>query len=181
MAAALWIKPHVLLDEPTNFIDLETTAALKLALKSFQGGVVVVSHNEHFLQDFCASRWCLEQGHLRILKGQEDHTALVKQKLLERCKKPAEEPIASPDDVGKVMSRRKLLELFEEFLNFTLPLEAIQSAADMCVMLAEERQPAHGEEWLAVVVEAVLHVGSYTFHEELGLVWQVCHPSWWLS
>ncbi|CAE7030739.1 HEF3 [Symbiodinium natans] len=182
LAAALWIKPHlVLLDEPTNFIDSEATLALEAGLKSFQGGVVVVSHNHGFLQKLCTSFWCLEQGHLRILgRRGEDRSCLIKSKLCEqrakreeqlaRVRKAAETILeVKPENVGEIASRTLVLEIFQRFLDFTLPREAIQLAAEMFMTLADERRPAHGRDWLLAVLEAVLHVGSYTLHEELGL------------
>jgi len=182
LAAALWIKPHViLLDEPTNFLDPSAIAALEAGLKSFQGGVVVVSHNSEFLQKLCTSFWSLERGRLSILdRHGEDKTGRVKSKLREQRAKQ-EEQLArecnavktvlevKPENVGHVMSRTMVMEIFQHFLNFTLPSDAIQLAAEMFMMLAQERSPARGEDWLAAVLEAVLHVGSYMLHEELGL------------
>ena len=47
----MWSKPHLLaLDEPTNYLDNDTLAALTHALKSFKhGGVIVISHNVKFV------------------------------------------------------------------------------------------------------------------------------------
>mmetsp|Transcript_12694 Transcript_12694/g.28027 ORF Transcript_12694/g.28027 Transcript_12694/m.28027 type:complete len:1323 (-) Transcript_12694:333-4301(-) len=58
LAASFWTKPHVvLLDEPTNYLDVDTVEALARALRSFRGGCVVITHNEKFIEDVCDEIW----------------------------------------------------------------------------------------------------------------------------
>lgn len=69
LGAACWTKPHVLcLDEPTNFLDMETVESLGRALRNFRGGVVVVSHNEEFLSTVCTETWHVQDGQVRVEK-----------------------------------------------------------------------------------------------------------------
>ena len=54
LAAATLRAPHVLvLDEPTNHLDLQTVEALEEALKTFEGSVVVTSHDRRLLREVC--------------------------------------------------------------------------------------------------------------------------------
>ena len=60
LAAACWSSPHlIILDEPTNYLDNETVAALVLALRKFRGGVVTISHNESFVKALCKQMWSI--------------------------------------------------------------------------------------------------------------------------
>ncbi len=53
-ALSVWNKPHVMiLDEPTNHLDVDAIDALILALNNFKGGILVVSHDEHFVTKVC--------------------------------------------------------------------------------------------------------------------------------
>ena len=59
--------PHLLvLDEPSNHIDLETCDVLSAALDEFQGSVLVISHNQSFLSGFCKELWVVEDGKVEV-------------------------------------------------------------------------------------------------------------------
>merc|ERR1719235_992925 len=63
ICAAFWSKPHLIaLDEPTNYLDNDTLAALTQALKNFKGAVVTVSHNEAFVNEIVNEKWIVENG-----------------------------------------------------------------------------------------------------------------------
>eukprot|EP00004_Rigifila_ramosa_P021354 TRINITY_DN5664_c0_g1_i1.p1 TRINITY_DN5664_c0_g1~~TRINITY_DN5664_c0_g1_i1.p1 ORF type:complete len:740 (-),score=178.61 TRINITY_DN5664_c0_g1_i1:19-2148(-) len=63
-------NPHImLLDEPTNHLDLETVEALVHALNAFEGGVLVVSHDEFFLSMLCNEMWVLDNNTVTVWEG----------------------------------------------------------------------------------------------------------------
>jgi len=65
LGAATWRRPHVLmLDEPTNYLDRESLAALIEALKEFDGGVLVITHSRDFSESLCKEVWAMRDGHL---------------------------------------------------------------------------------------------------------------------
>jgi len=69
LAAAFWCKPHIIaLDEPTNYIDMETLDALTVALQRFKGGVVCISHCGEFASKVCNETWFLENGGMTVTK-----------------------------------------------------------------------------------------------------------------
>jgi elongation factor 3 len=65
LGAATWRRPHVIcLDEPTNYLDRESLAALIEALKEFEGGVLVITHNREFSESICSEVWAMRDGRL---------------------------------------------------------------------------------------------------------------------
>lgn len=65
LGAATWRRPHVIcLDEPTNYLDRESLAALIEALKKFEGGVLVITHNRDFSESLCTEVWAMRDGRL---------------------------------------------------------------------------------------------------------------------
>jgi len=65
LAAAMWDQPHIIiLDEPTNYLDRESLGALAKAIEEYQGGVIMITHNDAFCRELCPERWVLEAGNL---------------------------------------------------------------------------------------------------------------------
>jgi elongation factor 3 len=65
LGAATWRRPHIIcLDEPTNYLDRESLAALIAALKNFEGGVLIITHNREFSENICSEVWAMRDGRL---------------------------------------------------------------------------------------------------------------------
>jgi ATP-binding cassette, subfamily F, member 3 len=63
-------NPHILvLDEPSNHLDIEAMDALADALRLFQGGVLMVSHDVTLLQMVCTSLWVCDGGTVQKFDG----------------------------------------------------------------------------------------------------------------
>ena len=69
ICAAFWSKPHIIaLDEPTNYLDNDSVAALTKALKDFKGAVLAVSENEAFTAEISNEKWVVENGSVTIVQ-----------------------------------------------------------------------------------------------------------------
>ncbi|ASD66893.1 ABC transporter ATP-binding protein [Pseudoalteromonas piscicida] len=62
LLAKLFLKPSniIVLDEPTNDLDIETLELLEEILNQYQGTVLVVSHDREFIDNTCGSVWAFE-------------------------------------------------------------------------------------------------------------------------
>ena len=66
-------RPNLLLlDEPTNHLDIEMRQALTVALQSFEGGLVVVSHDRHLIKSVADTLWLVADGKLQEFVGDLD-------------------------------------------------------------------------------------------------------------
>merc|ERR1719159_1075389 len=73
LAATMWQNPHILiLDEPTNYLDRDGLGALVLAIKEYQGGVLIISHNKEFCDSVTTEKWIMNKGKLRIEGAPEE-------------------------------------------------------------------------------------------------------------
>ena len=70
LAALLLHDPNLLiLDEPTNFLDLRTQMLLEVFLRDFRGGCLTVSHDREFLKKTCTHTLELSRGQLTMYPG----------------------------------------------------------------------------------------------------------------
>lgn len=84
LAAAMWLRPHLLvLDEPTNYLDLEALGALARAINKYKGGMIMVSHNKEFMAEICNEKWTVDEGRLAIEMGIEKPALAIPKTRLE--------------------------------------------------------------------------------------------------
>jgi ATP-binding cassette subfamily F protein 3 len=70
LALIVWQKPNLLLlDEPTNHLDLEMRHALTLALQSYEGALVVISHDRHLLRNTVDEFYLVADGAVKEFDG----------------------------------------------------------------------------------------------------------------
>jgi ATP-binding cassette subfamily F protein 3 len=70
LSLIVWQKPNLLLlDEPSNHLDVDTREALATALAEFPGSVLLVSHDRHLLRTTVDSFWIVADGKVSEFDG----------------------------------------------------------------------------------------------------------------
>lgn len=125
LAQALFGKPDVLiLDEPTNHLDIKSIEWLENFLANFEGTVIVVSHDRHFLNMVCTHICDVDFGKIKLYVGNYDFWYESSQLALQMSKdqnKKKEEKIkelqnfiarfsANASKSKQATSRKKLLD-----------------------------------------------------------------------
>ena len=70
----------LVLDEPTNHLDIMAREAVEAALESFDGTVLVVSHDRYFVNEVAGRIWEIEDLEVKDYKGNYDFYLEEKQK-----------------------------------------------------------------------------------------------------
>jgi ATPase subunit of ABC transporter with duplicated ATPase domains len=73
LTQALAAFPNILLlDEPTNHLDRKNRNSLIRMLRSFEGTLVIVTHDVELLRDIVDTIWHIDQGRVRVFTGSYD-------------------------------------------------------------------------------------------------------------
>ena len=125
LAQALFGNPDIiLLDEPTNNLDLASVVWLEDFLMDYEGTVLVVSHDRYFLNNVCTHIVDIDYGKIKMYVGNYDfwyESSQLMQKLIKDQNKKAEQKIAelqgfiarfsaNKSKSRQATSRRKLLD-----------------------------------------------------------------------
>ena len=122
-----WQKPNLLLmDEPTNHLDLEVRHALTLALQTFEGVLILVSHDRHLLRNTVDEFLLVANGEVSEFKGDLDdyQNWLLEQK--REAQRAEAEAFAKPAEDKKSLSaaeRKEQKRLAAERRNQLRPLK----------------------------------------------------------
>ena len=125
LAQALFGRPDIiLLDEPTNHLDNDSITWLEDFLMDYEGTVIVVSHDRHFLDNVCTHIVDVDYNQIKIYVGNYDfwyESSQLMQRLIREQNRKVEEKIKDLQDFvarfsanksksRQATSRRKLLE-----------------------------------------------------------------------
>ncbi len=85
LAQALFAEPDImLLDEPTNNLDINTIRWLENVLNQRNSTMIIISHDRHFLNSVCTHMADLDYGELRIYPGNYDEYMIASTQVRER-------------------------------------------------------------------------------------------------
>ncbi|ABZ95067.1 ABC-F family ATPase [Leptospira biflexa] len=106
LAQVLFLKPDVLLlDEPTNHLDIKTIHWLEELLTNYEGVVIVISHDRHFINSVATHIADLDYNTIRVFPGNYDDFMIAAEQSREQLmsdSKRAKEKIA---DLQEFVSR----------------------------------------------------------------------------
>ncbi len=119
----------ILLDEPTNYLDLEATIWLKGYLSQYDGTFIIISHDKIFLNDVTNYTIILEDAKMTKIKGNYEEYEAAKivrlrtmekqQKVLDQKRQQLERFTerfhAQPNRASAVRNKRKMLERMEDY------------------------------------------------------------------
>ena len=142
LALIAWNKPNLLvLDEPTNHLDMETREALTVALSSYEGAVLLVSHDRHLLRASCDELWLVRDGKLSEFDGDLDEYAeiVLKDK---KARNAAPEDSGAPAPVNRKEQRRNEAQERARISALSKPLKKELSKIEKELDLANKEKSA---------------------------------------
>uniref|UniRef100_UPI003340AAEB ABC-F family ATP-binding cassette domain-containing protein n=1 Tax=Pusillimonas noertemannii TaxID=305977 RepID=UPI003340AAEB len=127
LSLIVWQKPNLLLlDEPSNHLDVDTREALATALAEFEGSVLLVSHDRHLLRTTVDSFWIVADGSVLEFDGDlEDYRSWLNERtanLREEARSQAASAADAP--VDRKAQRRQEAEERQRLSTLRKPIEA---------------------------------------------------------
>ncbi|MCE8018834.1 ATP-binding cassette domain-containing protein [Halomonas sp. MCCC 1A11036] len=157
LALVAWRKPNLLLlDEPTNHLDLEMREALTEALASFEGTVILVSHDRHLLRATVDEFWKVADHRVEPFDGDlEDYRAWLKARLEgERREARADKAERQAEGAAPKEDRRATRRAAAELREKLRPLKKARDRAEQAMEKAQAE--------LAALEEALGEAELYT-------------------
>ncbi|MDA9032833.1 ATP-binding cassette domain-containing protein [Gammaproteobacteria bacterium] len=101
-------KPNILLmDEPTNHLDMEMRHALTIALQTFRGAILLISHDRHLLNSSVDHFYLVDNGRVDIFNGDlndyKNYILDIKSSDIKETKKKVKSSKDNKDDNSKLI------------------------------------------------------------------------------
>ena len=128
LAIIAYQKPNLLLmDEPTNHLDMEMRQALTMALQSFGGAILLISHDRHLLANNVDQFLLVEDGVLREFEGDLNDYSLRILKNLNKAHQSKFKKSAEPSNaVNKKADQKILRQIKAEIMAVEKRLKRLQ-------------------------------------------------------
>ncbi|PMO02672.1 ABC transporter ATP-binding protein [Vibrio splendidus] len=123
LALLVWQKPNLLLlDEPTNHLDLDMRQALTFALQTFEGAMVIVSHDRYLLRAATDDLYLVHDRQVAPFDGDlsDYYKWLTEQQKVER--KEAQALAPAKDGANSAAAKKEQKRKEAEFRKLTAPL-----------------------------------------------------------
>ncbi|EIO3979465.1 ABC transporter ATP-binding protein [Vibrio vulnificus] len=123
LALIVWQKPNLLLlDEPTNHLDLDMRQALTLALQTFEGAMVIVSHDRYLIRATTDDLYLVHDRQVAPFDGDlnDYYKWLTEQQKAERREAAAEMPAKDSSNSAAAKKEQKRREA--DFRKLTAPI-----------------------------------------------------------
>ncbi|MBI1823574.1 MAG: ABC-F family ATP-binding cassette domain-containing protein [Nitrospirae bacterium] len=166
----------LLLDEPTNHLDLESVLWLEAFLKKYEGAIVLISHDRHFMNNLVHKIVEIDQKNLIEYSGNYDQYEKAKalaqeilisayqnqQKKIEDTEKFIERFRAKASKASQVQSRVKMLE----------KMDKIELAGERKKVRFKFPQPVRSGEVVIELKEIEKRYGNNVVYADLNLTLQ---------
>ena len=129
LAILVWQNPNLLiLDEPTNHLDLDMRHALSVALQSFEGALVLVSHDRHLMKTTIDTFYLVAEGFVSEFNGDlGDYQTYLKDLSSKSNKHPEADAKAL---VNKKTARKEAAEHRQSFAPLTKKIGFLEYEID---------------------------------------------------
>ncbi|KJS08254.1 MAG: ABC transporter ATP-binding protein [Gammaproteobacteria bacterium BRH_c0] len=140
LAIIVWQKPNLLLlDEPTNHLDLDMRHALTLALQTFEGAVVLVSHDRHLVRNTADQLLLVSDGRVSAFDGDLDDYGrwLMARLRSDKAERQAAPAVSEAGEETKAPDRRQQRQQEAELRKQLAPLKKALEATERKIAKVE--------------------------------------------
>ena len=150
LAMLVYQKPNmILLDEPSNHLDIQMRHALTVALQEFNGGIVLISHDRHLLKMACDTLLLVHDGRVEEFDGDIDSYPAW----LQNRSKPAAAQTAAHTGVSEKTNRdrkRQEAENRQKLAPLRKEIQALEKQLDRLTRKKEELEVQLADETIYI-------------------------------